>query len=244
MATIQAGTFELMGSYKGIGDIVATIVAPGKDTGSEPPCASFACGTSSLDVLAIDPNTGKTEVFHSPVGGEGFARNLAVGPSGDVFLGTQPTAHFLKLDRKRRQLLDIGRPSTTESYIWDVAFGSDNRMYGATCPRCKFVRFCPSTGRPDDPERMDPTEQYAHFIVGSADGFPYIGIGCSEAKIAAYNIRTGEHRAILPVDAQAAAIARAFRGTDGKYLWDGRKPLISSDGMEGKRNKVEPTRAY
>jgi len=132
-----------------------------------------------------------------------------------MFLGTQPTAHFLKLDTKRRQLMDLGRPSAMESYIWDVTFGSDSRLYGATFPHCKLVRLDPRTGQLEDLGRMDPTEEYARFIVGSADGFLYIGIGSSKANIAAYKIETGEHREILPVDAQVAAIAKVFRGTDG-----------------------------
>ncbi len=209
------GTFEAVGSYRGIGALVATAVAPGKEPGSERLYASYAYGAGSLDVLSIDPETGNTEVFHSPVAGESFARSFAVGPDGNLYIGTQPTAHLLKLDTRQRQLVDLGRPSAAEVYIWDVAFGSDKRLYGATFPRCKLVRYDPATGKMEDLGRMDPTEQYARSIVGSSDGFLYIGIGSSKANIAAYNIRTGEHREILQPDAQVTAIAKVFHGTDG-----------------------------
>lgn len=209
------GTFEAVGSYRGIGGLLATIVAPGKTPGSERFYASYAYGGHGLDVLSIDPDTGNTEVFHSPVAGESAAWSFAVGPNGNVFLGTLPAAHFMELDEKRRQLIDLGRPSPAEVYIWDVTFGSDNRLYGATFPRCKLVRYDPATGKLEDLGRMDPAEQYGRFIVGSNDGFLYIGIGSSKANIAAYNIRTGEHREILQADAQVAAFAKVFRGTDG-----------------------------
>ena len=62
---------------------------------------------------------------------------------------------------------------------------------------------------------MDPKEQYAHYVAGSRDGFMYVGIGTSVANIAAYEIRTGEHREILPADAQVVGQATAFRAQDG-----------------------------
>lgn len=209
------GTFEAVGSFSAIGGLLASIVAPGTGTGKERLYASFSYGAGSLDVLSIDPDTGSADVFHSPVAGESSAWNLAVGPNGNVFLGTVPTAHLMELDEKRHQLTDLGRPSAAETYIWDLTFGSDNRLYGATYPRCKLVRYDPVTRKLEDLGRMDPTEQYAHFIVASSDGFLYLGVGSSKANIAAYNIKTGQHREILPVDAQTPAMAKVFRGVDG-----------------------------
>jgi streptogramin lyase len=209
------GTFETVGNYRGIGALHSTVIAPGKTSGSERLYASYSYGPNGFDILSIDPDTGNTEVFHTPIPGEIGSWDLVVGPKGNVFLGTAPTAHLLELDTKQRQLVDRGRPSTAESYIWDVAVGSDNRLYGATFPRCKLVRYDPGTGRLEDLGRLDPTEQYARSIVGSSDGFLYIGIGSSKANIAAYNIKTGEHREILPTDAQVAALAKVYRGQDG-----------------------------
>ena len=140
---------------------------------------------------------------------------MTVGPDGNVYLGTLPRAHFLMLDRKQGTLLDLGRPSSTEEYIWDVAFGSDNRLYGATYPNCKLVRYDPATGRLEDLGRLDPTESYARSIAASKDGFIYAGIGSSKPNIAAYEIRTGERREILPPDVQGAPFPRVYRSADG-----------------------------
>lgn len=76
--------------------------------------------------------------------------------------------------------LRIGRPS-----LW--------RPY----PGCKLVRYDPKTAKLEDLGRMDPTEQYGRWIVGSKDGFMYMAIGTSKANIAAFNVKTGEHREIL-----------------------------------------------
>jgi hypothetical protein len=51
--------------------------------------------------------------------------------------------------------------------------------------------------------------------VTSKDGFVYAGVGPSKANIAAYEIRTGQRREILPQDAQVAEFPKVFHGADG-----------------------------
>jgi hypothetical protein len=169
----------------------------------------------TVDVVAVDPVTGQYQVFPNPATGESGARCIAVGPDGNVYLGTLPHAHLLKLDVKAGKLIDLGRPSQTEEYIWDVAFGHDGKLYGATYPQSKLVRYDPVSGAMEDLGRMDPVEQYAHFVAGSDDGFIYVGIGTSKANIAAYEIATGHHREILPVQFQKVGQASVYRGKDG-----------------------------
>jgi streptogramin lyase len=212
----QAGRFELLANYRGLGGLVGTTTGPGATAGSELYYASYLYDENTIGVISIDPESGATEVFANPVQGEYGARNLVAGPDGNLYLGTLPTAHFLKLDRKLGKLIDLGRPSATEEYIWDIAFGSDQRLYGVTYPNCKLVRYDPASGKLEDLGRLDATEQYGRWIVSSSDGFLYIGIGTSRANIAAFNVRTGEHREILPADAQKTGIAKVTRGQDGK----------------------------
>lgn len=109
------GRFDLIASYRALGGLVASTAAPGSTPGTERVYASYLYDDSTLDVVAIDPNTGAAEVFHNPVKGEFGARNIAVGPNGDVYLGTLPHAHFLRLDRKAHRLIDLGLPARTRS---------------------------------------------------------------------------------------------------------------------------------
>src|SRR6185437_6189103 len=109
--TPQSGSFQLLGRYRGWGGLVASAVAPGREPGSERLYASFLYNDSTIDVIAVDPGTGAAQVFHSPIAGDFGARNMAVGPDGNVFLGTLPHAHFLKLDRHLGKLIDLGQPS-------------------------------------------------------------------------------------------------------------------------------------
>lgn len=211
----EAQGFRHVATYRGLGGLVASAVGPGQHAGTERLYLSYLYLDHTIDVVAVDPNTGKYDVFPNPAPGESGARCMTVGPDGNVYLGTLPHAHFLKLEVKAGKLIDLGRPSRTEEYIWDVAFGHDGKLYGATYPQSKLVRYDPVSGAMEDLGRMDPVEQYAHFVAGSDDGFIYVGIGTSKANIAAYEIATGHHREILPVEFQRVGQASVYRGTDG-----------------------------
>ena len=216
-ATKQAQyPFELLAQYKSIGGLMATTVAEGPVNGSQRLYASYLYADNTLDVVAIDPADGTTEVFHNPAPGEYGARNIAIGPDGDVYLGSLPHAHFLRVDRKEHRMIDLGHPSPSEEYIWDVAFGVDRRLYGVTYPGCRLVRYDPATGKSEDLGKMDPAEKYGRWIVGGRDEFMYIGLGTSKANIAVFDTRTGELREILPKDAQIVGIPKPYIGVDGK----------------------------
>lgn len=212
----NTGKFELLGNYRALGGQMATTVAPGPVKGSERLYASFLYAENTLDVIAIDPANGKAEVFHSAAPGEYGARNIAVGPEGDVYLGSLPHAHFLRVDRKAHRMIDLGRPSPAEEYIWDVAFGTDKRLYGVTYPGCRLVRYDPATKKSEDLGKMDSTEKYGRWIVGGPDGFMYAAVGTSKANLYVYDTRSGEGREILPADAQIVGTPKPFVGVDGK----------------------------
>ena len=214
----RSGTFAPVGDFRGIGHQLVAVVGPGPTPGSERLYASYVYAPKTFDLVAIDPDTGSTEVFPDPTHEEYGAWGMTDGPDGNIYLGTLPHAHFLKLDRKQGALLDLGRPSSSEQYIWDVVFGSDGRLYGVTSPNCKLVTYDPATRRLDDLGRLDPTESYARSVVASDDGFIYVGIGSNRVNIAAYEIRTGQHREILPENVQGKGFARVYRGPNGEIF--------------------------
>jgi len=236
--------FELLGNYKALGGLVATTVAPGSSEGSERLYGSYLYADSTLDVVAVDPANGESEVFHNVVLGEYGARNIAVGPDGDVYLGSLPHAHFLRINREAHKMIDLGRPSPKEQYIWDVAFGHDQRLYGVTYPGCRLVRYDPATRRLEDLGKMDSTEKYGRWIVGGHDGFMYIGIGTAKANIAVFNTKTGELREVLPAPMQIVGTPKPYIGVDGKAYATLDDRLFALDGFSireiSNSQKVEP----
>ena len=121
----SVGNFELLGTYRGLGAQVASTVGHGPTNSSQRFYISYLYLDNTIEVVAVDPDTGDFQVFPNPAPGESGARCMVAGPDGNIYLGTVPRAHFLKLDTKAGQLTDLGRPSVTEQYIWDVAFGND-----------------------------------------------------------------------------------------------------------------------
>jgi hypothetical protein len=209
-----AQEFQRVGVYRGLGGLVASAVGPGPKAGTQRLYISYLYVENTIDVVAVDPETGEHQVFPNPAPTESGARCMTVGPDGNIYLGTLPRAHLLKLDPKAGKLVDLGRPSATEQYIWDVGFGADGKLYGATYPQSKLVRYDPASGKLEDLGRMDPVEQYAHYVAGSEDGFMYVGIGTSKANIAAYEIATGVHREIMSAQFQTVGQASVYRGRD------------------------------
>ncbi len=210
------GTFEELGRYRGLGSLSTSTVAPGPVPGSERVYLSYLYVNHTIDIVAVDPASGEHRVFPNPAPSEYGAHGMTTGPDGNVYIGTLPNAHLLKLDPKAGALEDLGRPAPTEQYIWELTTGSDGKVYGVTYPEARLVRYDPARKISEDLGRMDPVEQYARWIAASGDGFLYIGIGTVKANIAAYEIATGRSRRILPETYQTPGIARVYRGEDGR----------------------------
>lgn len=226
-----SGGFEHVASYRSLGGLVASAIAPGPTQRSQRVYASYLYDDITFDVIAIDPHDGSAQVFHNPVPGEFGARNLAVAPDGGVYFGTLPTAHFMRIDWKTHRIVDLGRPSPSEEYIWDTAFGPDGRLYGVTYPQCRLVRYDPANGKLADLGRMDPTEKYGRWVVNGHDGYMYMGIGTAKANVAVYDTRSGLMREVLPRDAQIANTAETWLGADGKVYASVGKRLFALSGF-------------
>jgi hypothetical protein len=233
-AAAQPSNFQTHGRFTGIGLCLAKLIGPGPEPGSQRLYASHIYDGNPLDIVAVDPLTGKTEAFPSPVLAEEGAWGLALGADGQVYVGTLPAAHVLRLDWQQRKLVDMGRPSETEQYIWELALGADKRLYGSTYPNAKLVRFDTATGKGEDLGRMDLRELYARHIAADDKGFVYIGIGMEKRHLVAYEIATGEHRDILPTEFGGVGCCIVERGDDG-VVYGRRDPAYSGTGDQSFR---------
>lgn len=210
-----ASRFKPLGTSIGIGGVGDSLVGPGP---TKPRYyIDYTYVNATLDLVSIDPDTGAVQVFPNPVFTEWSPKTMVVGPDGNLYLGTAPNAHLLRLETASGKFTDLGRPSSTEGYIWQTAVGTDGKIYGCTYPSAKLVRYDPTTGISEDLGSMDPVQLYARYLAASADGFLYIGIGLNAAHLVAYEISTGAHRDILPAEYHVAGVFPYIRpGNDGK----------------------------
>lgn len=181
-----------------IGTILKNLVADGSEPGDFRLYASHINIGNPLDIVATNPLSGKTDIFSSPLSTEIGAWGMTVGADGQVYIGTLPSAHIMRVDWDQHKLVDLGAPSPTEQYIWGLTLGSDKKLYGGTYPSAKLIRFDPVTQKSEDLGRMSETENYARSVAADDKGFVYVVIGSVKPDLVAYEIATGQHRSILP----------------------------------------------
>jgi hypothetical protein len=215
-ATSAGHDFTPLATYHGLGSVLVQLVGPGPKPHTERLYQTYVYDGGTFDLVSIDPDTGHVVVVTSPVPDQIGAWGLAVGPDGNLYVGTLPNAHLLRFDPQTGQLTDVGRPSLTEEYIWELTVGSDGKLYGCTYPSAKLIRYDPTTRRSEDLGRMDPGEQYARYLAASEDGFLYVGIGFAKTRLVAYHIATGTHRNVLPLEYETGRVQFVRRHSDRK----------------------------
>ena len=177
---------------------------------------SFNQDGAPLFLVQVDPVTGEVKQYSAPAGNPG-GWGFIVGLDKCVYIGTWGGGHVLRFDPKQpdKGIEFMGKPSKTESYIWQFTIGRDGKLYGCTYPQAKIVSYDPATGEMADHGRMDPVEQYSRTIATGKNGWIYTGIGSVKAQIAALNPETAERRSIVPEDARGTGWGQVHNGADG-----------------------------
>ena len=198
-----SGRFESLGIPVRVGGLMGCIVGPdGK--GGQALYFNFNQLSGMLFLVQVNPDTGEARQFNAPQGPGAWA--LIAGPDEKIYLGTWDGALILRFDPRlpEKGLEVVGKPSTTESYLWQFDIGKDGRIYACTYPNAKVVRFDPRTDAMEDLGRMHPTEMYARSLAVGPTGKVYVGIGTEKGDLVVLDPVTGQHRSILPERLQGA----------------------------------------
>jgi len=216
--------FESLGVPVTRAGLMGVIIGPGPKDGSERIYFNFRQDGGKLFLVAVDPDSGKAEQFQSPAatGAWGFI----VGPDNKIYLGTHEgpdpndSGQILVFDPKHpeKAIQIVGRPSPTETYIWNFTVGPDGKLYGCTYGHAKLVSYDPKTGALADLGVMDESQMYTRSICTGPDGCIYLGVGYGRANAVVYDPKTGEHKSILPDlyrQDPAQTSASVYKGVDG-----------------------------
>lgn len=204
-ASTGAQGFEKLGIPVRAGGLMGCVV--GSDgRGGEALYFNFNQLSGKLFLVQVNPETGEAKQFDAPDGPGAWA--LLAAADGKVYLGTWDGALVLRFDPRHPEqgLKVLGKPSPSESYLWQFDQAGDGWVYGCTYPSAKLVRFNPETGVMEDLGRMHPEEMYARSLAVGNDGFVYVGIGTGEGDLVAYDPATRQAQSILPAGS---------RGTEG-----------------------------
>lgn len=220
-----SSTFESLGIPVRKAGLMGVLVGPGPEEGSERIYFNFRQDGGKLFLVAVDPVTNKSEQFRSPAGTGAWG--FIVGPGNKIYLGThegpdpQDSGQILVFDPRHPelQIQIVGRPSETETYLWQFAIGQDGKLYAGTFPKAKLVSYDPATGAMQDLGVMDETQQYTRNICVGRDGKIYLGIGYGRANVVVYDPETGKHKSILPDEFTGdpqQTTASVSKGVDGE----------------------------
>ncbi len=211
----QAGQFETLGKPVKTVMLTATIVGP-DEKGEDVIYFDCAQPGNRLFLLQVNPRTDVVRQWGAPVGEGAWA--MIEGPDRCIYLGTWESGYLLKFDPKHPEkgLESLGKPSETETYVWQLALGADNRLYGCTYPQAKLVSYDPKSGETKDLGRLDPKEMYSRSVAASTNGSIYVGIGTVRAQVVRYDPATGQTRAMVKEEERPAGSAAVFRATDGQ----------------------------
>lgn len=207
--------FESLGVPVTKAMLMATAVGPDPTGTKEWLYFDFAQTGATLFLVAVDPDTGESHQFKAPVGPGAWA--LIRGPDECMYLGTWESGYILKFDPKQldRGLQNLGKPSQTETYIWQFATGPDGRLYGCTYGQAKLISYDPKSGQMEDLGRMDDTQMYTRSIACGTNGMIYTAVGYGRANVVRYDPTTRQHLGILPEAHRKENAASVHRGADG-----------------------------
>ncbi|MBI4556464.1 MAG: hypothetical protein HY706_02680 [Candidatus Hydrogenedentes bacterium] len=250
VAAQKRPVFESLGIPVVKAGFMGVIVGPGSEVGSERFYFNFRQDGGKLFLVAVDPDTGNAEQYQSPAGTGAWG--LIVGPDNRIYLGThegpdpEDSGRILVFDPKHpeKQIQVVGRPSETETYIWQFTIGPDKKLYGCTYGNAKLISYEPGTGEMADLGRMDETQLYTRSICTGPDGRIYLGIGYGRANVVVYDPKTREHKAILADEYRShpsQTAAGVYTGTDGNVYVTGvtRMQVVNGDPQNAEITRAE-----
>ncbi len=215
LAQAPAGTFEDLGVPVTKAMLMGTAAGPDAAGEKDLLYFNFAQTGATLFLAVVDPDTGEAKQYKAPVGPGAWA--MIRGPDEKMYLGTWESGIILKFDPKEADqgIQVIGKPSVTETYIWQYALGKDGKLYGCTYGSAKLVSYDPRTNQMEDLGRMDETQMYTRSIACGPSGKIYTAIGYGKANLVMYDPATRAHKSILPEKYRSETAASVHRGADG-----------------------------
>lgn len=253
MSMSQAGEFVDLGKPVVRAMVLGQMVGP--DENGEMTKLYFDFNqTAPLFIVQVDPVSGESKQYDAEEGGGAWG--FIVGPDNKIYLGTcgHGGGHVLRFDPTQPDvgIEDLGKPSQSESYIWQFTIGKDAKtLYGCTYPQAKIVSYNTETGEMQDHGRMSETEMYSRTIATGTNGWIYTSVGFANYDIIALNPETGEHHSATTAEQRADPTVKqmgttVYNGADGHaYGRVGKQWLRLIDGKGEpieKNEKAEPLR--
>lgn len=127
------------------------------------------------------------------------AWDITASSDGWVYIAGSAGGRLAKHRPGSQEIIDLGRPIESESYLFAVTAGNAGEIYGATYPGCRVFRYHPDLGFVD--VAKGPIVEGENYVHGIAyDKFTnkiFAGIG-SHSYLVEIDVATGKKRELLP----------------------------------------------
>lgn len=148
-------------------NVLAGRVVVDRSTGRDMLVLSNMNENAGAELIFIDPETDTARVFRAPAGAGSWALNEV--PGDRLVVGTFYDGVFMVFDLNKMEFVQVSE-FPGESYIWNLALGSDGRLYGGTYGGGKLGALDLSTYAVEDLGAPARPNMYLRYVSALPDG--------------------------------------------------------------------------
>lgn len=217
----MAATVEHLGQPCRAKQVLAGRVVVDRTDGRERLVLTNDNETHGSELIIIDFEKDTGELFPAPAGAGSWALNEV--PGDRLIVGTFYDGMFMAFDLKQKKFVKTVK-FPGEDYIWNLAIGSDGRIYGGTYPSGKLGALDLNSYAFEDCGAPARPNQYLRNVSATPEGMLLCSFGMQEPKELLYDPAAKQ---FLPVPKQleGASIGVAWNGyfIAGARVYQGRE---------------------
>ena len=207
-AGATAAELEHLGQPCRAKNILSGRVVVDRTTGREMLVLGDTNEGAGLELIFLDyeRNTGKS--YRAPAGSGSWALNEV--PGDRLVIGTHYDGRFIVFDLKKMEFIGTAA-FPGESYIWNLALGSDGRVYGGTYPGAKLGALDLETLKVEDCGAPAPPNLYLRYVSATPDGRILCSFGQEKPDALLYD----------PATKQFSPLPEQLAGVSVGVVWNG-----------------------
>ncbi len=172
-------------------NVLAGRVVVDRSSGREMLVLSNMNENSGAELIFIDPAKNTAKVYTAPAGAGSWA--LDEVPGDRLVVGTFYDGRFMVFDLKKMEFTKVAA-FPGESYIWNLAIGSDGRVYGGTYGGGKLGALDLETYEVEDLGAPAPPNMYLRYVSALPDGRILCSFGQEKNTVLIFDPATKEFR--------------------------------------------------
>jgi outer membrane protein assembly factor BamB len=207
--TPGAGRVTLLGKPCRARQVLGGTVIRDRKTGRELFAITNMNEATGAELILIDVDRGKAEVYHAPAGAGSW--NVREVRGDRLVIGTFYDGTFLIFDLRSKRFVKHVR-FAREEYLWNTALGGDGRVYAGTYPGGRLGALDLDTYEVEDCGAPAPPNLYLRYVSPTHDGRLLCSFSSEKPIEKLYDPRTKTW----------SDVPETIKGVSIGCVWDGR----------------------